>query len=59
MMKSVTFIMGCGLVVILRNGEWKELTRHLKDCGKDSLNSMANSLQPGEDDIDRIAYLTF
>jgi hypothetical protein len=53
MMKSITFIMGCGLVVILRSGEWNELTRHPKDRGKDSPNSKANSLQPREDDVDR------
>jgi hypothetical protein len=53
MMKSITFIMGCGLVVILRSGEWNELTGHPKDRGKDSSNSKANSLQPGEDDVDR------
>jgi hypothetical protein len=52
MIKSVAFIMGCGLVVILRNGEWNELIGHPKDCGKDSPNSKANSLQPGEDDVD-------
>ena len=52
MMKNIKFIMGCGLVVILRNGEWNELTWHLKDSGKDNLNSMENSLQPGEDDVD-------
>jgi hypothetical protein len=52
MMKSVTFIMGCGLVVILRNGEWNELIGHPKDRGKDSPNSKANSLQPGKDDVD-------
>jgi hypothetical protein len=34
MMKNVTFIMGCGLVVILRNGEWNELTRHQKTVEK-------------------------
>ena len=39
MMKSATFIMGCGLLVILRNGEWNELTGHPKDRGKDSSNS--------------------
>jgi hypothetical protein len=33
MMKSITFIMGCG-IVILRRGKWNELTRHPKDCGK-------------------------
>ena len=59
MMKSVTFITGCDLVVILRNGEWNELTRHPKDRGKDRSNSMANYLQPGKDDVDRITYLTF
>jgi hypothetical protein len=53
MMKSVTFIMGCGFVVILRSGEWNELTGHPKDRGKDSPNSKANSLQPGEDDVDQ------
>jgi hypothetical protein len=52
MIKSVTFIMGCGLVVILRNGEWNKLTRHPKDRGKDNQNSMVNSLQLGEDDVD-------
>jgi hypothetical protein len=52
MMKNVTFIMGCSIVVILRNEEWNELTRHPKDRGKDSSNSKANSLQPGEDDVD-------
>jgi hypothetical protein len=49
MMKSVTFIMGCGLVVILRKGEWNELTGHPKDHGK----NQTNSLQPGEDDVDQ------
>jgi hypothetical protein len=53
MMKSVTFIMGCGLVAILRSGEWNELTGHPKDREKDSPNSKVNSLQPGEDDVDR------
>jgi hypothetical protein len=33
-MKSVTFIMGCDLAIILRKGEWNELTGHPKDCGK-------------------------
>jgi hypothetical protein len=58
-MKSITFTMGCGLIVILRNGEWNKLTRHLKDHGKDNPNSMANFVQPGEDDVDRTTYLTF
>jgi hypothetical protein len=39
MMRSITLILGCSLVLILRNDEWNELTGHPKDCGKDSLNS--------------------
>jgi hypothetical protein len=39
MNKAITFIMGCDLVVILRIGDWNELTRHLKDRGKDCSNS--------------------
>jgi hypothetical protein len=38
MMKSITFIMGCGLVVILRNQEWNKLTELPKDRGKENLN---------------------
>jgi hypothetical protein len=34
MMKSVTFIMRCGLVIILRKCEWNELIGHPKDRGK-------------------------
>jgi hypothetical protein len=30
-----------------------ELTGHLKDRGKNRQNSRMNSLQPGEDDVDR------
>jgi hypothetical protein len=51
MMKSITFIMGCGLVVILRRGEWNDLTGHPKDCGKNRPNSRMNSLQQGENDV--------
>jgi hypothetical protein len=53
MVKSVTFIVGCGLVMTLRRGEWNELTGHPKDRGKDRPNSRANSLQLGENDADR------
>jgi hypothetical protein len=53
MIRAITFIMGRGLVVILRRGEWNELTRHLKDCGKNRPNSMMNSLQHGENDVDQ------
>jgi hypothetical protein len=59
MMKSVAFIMGCGLVIILRKGEWNELTGHPKDRGKNQLNSRTNSLQPGEDDVDQDNILSF
>jgi hypothetical protein len=36
--KAITFIIGCGLVVILRRGDWNELTGHSKDRGKYSSN---------------------
>jgi hypothetical protein len=52
MMKSVTIILGCCIVLILRKGDWNELTGHPKDRGKDRPNSRTNSLQPGEDDAD-------
>jgi hypothetical protein len=50
MMRSVTLILGCCLFLILRKGDWNELTGHSKDQGKDWPNSRTNSLQPGEDD---------
>jgi hypothetical protein len=50
MMKSITFIMGCGLV-ILRRREWNDLTGHPTDCGKNRPNSRTNSLQQGENDV--------
>ena len=49
--KNITFVVGCCLVVILRKGEWNELTRYPKDCGKNRLNSRTNSLQHGENDV--------
>ena len=45
--------MGCCFALILRKGDWDELTGHPKDRGKDRPNSRANSLQPGEDDADQ------
>ena len=39
MNKAITFIIGYGLVVNLRRGDWNELTGHPEDRGKDSLNS--------------------
>jgi phosphoribosylaminoimidazole (AIR) synthetase len=39
MNKVIMFIMGYGLVVILRREDWNELTGHTKDRGKDSSNS--------------------
>jgi hypothetical protein len=52
-MRSVAFIVGCCLDLILRKGDWNELTGHPKDRGKDRPNSRTNSLQPGEDDADQ------
>jgi cell division protein FtsN len=52
MMKSVAFIEGCCFVLVLRMGEWNELTGHPKDRGKNQQNSRTNSLQPGDDDAD-------
>ena len=54
MMRSVTLILECCLALILRKGEWNELTRHLKGHGKDQSNSRMNSLQRGENDADHI-----
>jgi hypothetical protein len=39
MMKSITFIMECGIVMILRREDWNELTGHPKDRGKDNSSS--------------------
>jgi hypothetical protein len=59
MIRNVMLILGCYLVFILRKGEWNKLTGYPKDCGKNQLNSMANSLQPRKNDVDRTTYLTF
>jgi hypothetical protein len=56
MMRSVTLILGCCLVLILRKDDLNELTGHPKDRGKDWLNSRTNSLQPGEEDADQIQF---
>ena len=53
MMRSVIFIVGCCFVLVLRIGEWNELTGYLKDRGKDRLNLRTNSLQPRENDADQ------
>jgi hypothetical protein len=55
-MKNIMFIMGCGLVVKLRRGEWNGLTGHPKDCGNDQPNSKTNSLQHGENDVDQTKF---
>jgi hypothetical protein len=39
MMKNIAFIVVCYLIVILRNGEWNEMTGHPKDHRNDSSNS--------------------
>jgi hypothetical protein len=38
MNKAIMFIMGYGLLVILRREDWNELTGHPKDRGKDNSN---------------------
>jgi hypothetical protein len=55
-MKSIIIIMGRGLVVKLRRGEWNGLTGHPKDPGKDRPNSRTNSLQHGENDADQTEF---
>jgi hypothetical protein len=54
MMRSVTLILGCCLVLIIRKVEWNELTGHPKNHGKDRPNSRMNSLQHGENDANQI-----
>jgi hypothetical protein len=51
MMGSVTLILGCCLVLIVRKVEWDELTEHPKNRGKDRPNSRTNSLQQWENDV--------
>ena len=55
MMKSVAFIGGCCFVLVLKMGEWNELTGHAKDRGK----NRPNSLQQGENDADCVAVNLF
>jgi hypothetical protein len=56
LMKSIMILMGCGLVVKLRRGEWNGLIGHPKDRGKDRPNSRTNSLQHGENDADQTEF---
>jgi hypothetical protein len=53
MIRAITYIMGCGLVVILRRGEWNKLTGHSKNRGKNRPNLRTNSLQSWENDVDQ------
>jgi hypothetical protein len=57
MIRAIMFFMGCCLV-ILRRGEWNELTGHSKDRGNDRPNSRMNSLQQGENDASCVAVST-
>jgi hypothetical protein len=45
LMKSIMILMGCGLVVKLRRGEWNGLIGHPKDRGKDRPNSRTKLTQ--------------
>jgi hypothetical protein len=53
MMRAIMYIIRCDIVLILRRGEWNELTGLTKDRGKKRLNSRTNSLQPRENDVDQ------
>ena len=55
MMRSIMFILGCYLVLILRKSKWNKLTGHLKNSEKNWPNSRSNSLQPGENDADQLS----
>ena len=59
MMRSITLIMRCCLVFLLRKGEWNELIGHPKDRGKNQSNSRTNSLQHGENDANCVAVSLF
>ena len=59
MMKSVSFIGGCCFVLVLRMGEWNELTGHPKDRGKNRPNTRTNFLQQGENDADCVVVNLF
>jgi hypothetical protein len=52
MIRKVLFLVGCYIVLILKGNGWNILIEHPKDRGKNHRNSKANSLQPGEDDVD-------
>jgi hypothetical protein len=56
MMRSITLILGCCLVLIVGKVEWNELAGHPKDRRKDRLNSRMNSLQHRENDADHIEF---
>jgi hypothetical protein len=59
MMRSITLIMRCYLVFILRKGEWNKLIGHPKDRGKNQPNSRTNSLQQWENDTDCVTVSLF
>ena len=59
MMKSITFIVVCCFVLILRNDEWNELIGHPNDREKNWPNSRTNSLQQWENDADCVAINFF
>jgi hypothetical protein len=51
MIRGITCIVVCCLIMILRKGEWNELTWHSKDHGKTHLNLGMNSLLQEENDV--------
>jgi hypothetical protein len=52
--RGVLFLLGCYIILLLKRNGWKRLVGHPKDRGKHHRNSRTNSLQPGEDDVDRL-----
>jgi hypothetical protein len=56
MMRSVTLILGCCIILIVKKVKWNELIGHPKDHGKDRPNLRTNSLQHGENDADKIEF---
>jgi hypothetical protein len=59
MMKGIAFIVVCCFVLILRNDECNELTRHPKDRGKNRPNLRMNSFQQRKNDTDYVAINLF
>jgi hypothetical protein len=51
-MSCKLFIFRHQIILVLRSTGWNELIEHPKDCGKVDLNSMMNSFQPGDNNVE-------